>query len=407
MRIVFWLLLFLCNCLYSQTIIKGLVSDTRGKVIVSASVSIYKKSSSTIIAYAITDSKGLFAITFVSPDPELDLEVRCMGYETVLSAINNTTQIKNFILSEKSFVLKEVSVKSAPILQKGDTLRYMVNSFSKEQDRSIGDVLKRMPGIEVLPDGKILYQGKAINKYYIEGLDLLEGKYNLANDNLPYQEVSQVQILENHQPIKTLDSLQFSDRTALNIKLKNSYTFTGQARIGTGFSPLLWDANITPMLFSKKRQMLTTYQTNNTGDNVALQLKKLTIEDLLNQFENNSEKIDWLAVQQLANPKFSEKRWLDNSIHLLSSNYLQKLKKDYELRVNVSYLNDYQQQKGFTNTQFFTPSGTIDLLEEKYNQFYTILYKQILHFKKTQPKIVLKTVWSFKAFGIVSAGISF
>jgi hypothetical protein len=51
----------------------------------------------------------------------------------------------------------------------------------------------------VLPDGKILYQGKAINKYYIEGLDLLEGKYNLANDNLPYQEVSQVQILENHQ----------------------------------------------------------------------------------------------------------------------------------------------------------------------------------------------------------------
>jgi hypothetical protein len=27
----------------------------------------------------------------------------------------------------------------------------------------------------VLPDGKILYQGKAINKYYIEGLDLLEG----------------------------------------------------------------------------------------------------------------------------------------------------------------------------------------------------------------------------------------
>jgi hypothetical protein len=96
----------------------------------------------------------------------------------------------------------------------------MVNSFSKEQDRSIGDVLKRMPGIEVLPDGKILYQGKAINKYYIEGLDLLEGKYNLANDNLPYQEVSQVQILENHQPIKTLDSLQFSDRTALNIKLK-------------------------------------------------------------------------------------------------------------------------------------------------------------------------------------------
>ena len=398
MRIVFWLLLFLCNCLFSQTTIKGQVLDTRGKVIVSASVSIYKKSSSTIIVYAITDSKGLFAITFVSPDPEVDLEVRCMGFETVISAITNTSQIKNFILSEKSFVLKEVSVKAAPILQKGDTLRYMVNSFSKEQDRSIGDVLKRMPGIEVLPDGKILYQGKAINKYYIEGLDLLEGKYNLANDNLPYQEVSQVQILENHQPIKTLDSTQFSDRTALNIKLKNTYTFTGQARLGSGYSPLLWDANITPMLFSKKRQMLTTYQTNNTGDNVALQLKKLTIEDLLNQFENNSEKIDWLAVQQLANPKFSEKRWLDNSIHLLSSNYLQKLKNDYELRVNVSYLNDYQQQKGFTNTQFFTPSGTIDLLERKHNQFYFNSLQTNFTLQKNTTKNYFKNSVEFQGF---------
>jgi hypothetical protein len=41
-----------------------------------------------------------------------------------------------------------------------------------------------MSGIEILPDGKVLYQGKPINKYYIEGLDLLEGKYNLANKNL-------------------------------------------------------------------------------------------------------------------------------------------------------------------------------------------------------------------------------
>ena len=104
--------------------------------------------------------------------------------------------------------------------------------------------------------------------------------------------------------------------------------------------------------------MLTTYQANNTGDNVASQLKKHTIEDLLNQFENNSEKAEWLGIQQLTTPNFSEKRWLDNNIHLLSGNYLHKLKNDYELRVNASYLNDNQQQNGFTNTEFITPSNT-------------------------------------------------
>jgi hypothetical protein len=201
-------------------------------------------------------------------------------------------------------------------------------------------------------------------------VDLLEGKYNLANENLPFKEVAQVQILENHQPIRALDSLKFSDQAALNIKLKNAYTFTGQARLGSGFSPLLWDANITPMLFTKKTQMLATYQANNTGDNVASQLKKLTIEDLSNQLENNSEKTDWLSIQQLATPNFSEKRWLDNNIHLLSGIFLQKLKNDYELRVNLSYLNDYQQQNGFTNTEFITPLNKVTILEEKYNKLF-------------------------------------
>jgi hypothetical protein len=97
----------------------------------------------------------------------------------------------------------------------------------------------------VLPDGKILYQGKAINKYYIEGLDLLEGKYNLANDNLPYQEVSYK--FWRTISLKTLDSLQFSDRSALNIKLKTPILL--QVKLGLEVvSPLLWDANITDFL---------------------------------------------------------------------------------------------------------------------------------------------------------------
>lgn len=398
MKKLIWLIIFISNVIYSQTIIKGNITDSDNKAISNSSVLIQKKATDDVIAYGISDSKGFYSITFSSSYNEIDINVRCMGYETITETIKNISQNKNFKLNEKSFELKEVIVKASPITQKGDTIKYSVNAFSKEQDRSIGDVLKRMPGIEVLSDGKILYQGKPINKYYIEGLDLLEGKYNLANDNLPFKEVTQVQILENHQPIKALDSLKFSDQAALNIKLKNTYTFTGQARLGSGFSPLLWDANITPMLFTKKKQMLATYQANNTGDNVASQLKKLTIEDLLNQFENNSEKTDWLSIQQLATLNFSEKRWLDNNIHLLSGNYLQKLNNDYELRVNSSYLNDYQQQKGFTNTEFITPVNTITILEEKYNQlFYNSLQTNIT-LQKNADKNYFKNSLEFQGF---------
>lgn len=398
MKKLFWLIIFINNTIYSQTIIKGTIFDNSNKPVPNSSVLILKKATDDVIAYAISDSKGIYSITFSSSYNEIDIQVRCMSYETITETIKNNSNTKNFILNEKSFELKEIIVKTSPIKQKGDTIKYFVNSFSKEQDRSIGDVLKRMPGIEVLSDGKILYQGRPINKYYIEGLDLLEGKYNLANENLPFKEVTQVQILENHQPIRALDSLKFSDQAALNIKLKNAYTFTGQASLGSGFNPLLWDANITPMLFTKKTQMLATYQTNNTGVNVASQLKKLTIEDLINQFENNSEKTDWLSIQQLATPNFSEKRWLDNNIHLLSGNYLQKLNNNYELRINLSYLNDYQQQKGYTNTEFITPVNTITILEEKYNQsFYNSLQTNIT-LQKNADKNYFKNSLEFQGF---------
>ena len=41
------------------------------------------------------------------------------------------------------------------------------------KDIAIVDVIKKLPGVEVSESGKISYQGKAINKFYREGMDLL------------------------------------------------------------------------------------------------------------------------------------------------------------------------------------------------------------------------------------------
>ena len=392
------LILFSFCEIFSQSKINGLLITENGKPVSNASVTVIELNTDNILNYDISDSKGYFLIPLNTKDVNIQLQIRSMGYKTIIKTIDNKTQTLNFVLEEEITELKEIIIKNNPITRKGDTINYTVNAFSKQEDRTIADVLKNMPGIEVLDDGKILYQGKPINKYYIEGLDLLEGKYNLANSNLPYKEVVKVQVLENHQPIRLLGSLVYSDQAAINIKLKNSFTFTGQAEVATGLSPLLWDANITPMLFSKKRQMLSSYQTNNTGNNVAKQLKTLTIDELLEQFERNDEKQDWLAIQQLAVPNFSEQRWLDNNIHLITTNYLQKLKNDYELRLNVSYLNDYQQQDGFTDTQFFTANDTIALFENKYNQLYTNTLETNLTLQKNTDKNFLKNSLQFQGF---------
>lgn len=354
---------------YAQSFISGKVSNENKKGLSGATVMVSKDSTGTIIAYGISNGEGEFKVKLTSELDSLYLKISYIGYKSWTQVIQNSDQELDVQLSPSSEELKEVLVKSKEIEQRGDTLNYSVSAFTDQKDRVIADVLKKMPGIEVMPGGQIKYQGKPIENYYIEGLDLLEGRYNLANNNIAAKDVSQVQILENHQPIKMLDSLEFSERASLNIKLKKEVTVSGNAELGSGFSPLLWKAKVTPMLFTKKNQVIVTYQANNVGNDVSTEIRDFSIEDFGRE-EFDISKTDWLSIRQLAEPPFSQERWLDNNVHLGSANYLIRLKKDVDLKANVSYLNDAQQQIGNTQTRFFTPTDTIDLLENTTNDLF-------------------------------------
>lgn len=382
---------------FAQTKISGNLFDNENNLVSNVTVVIYDNNDN-ILSYSISDLEGFYNVKFTTNLKEVKLLIKAFNYEVVSEIVSNETQIKNFSLKPTVTNLREVIVKESVIRKKGDTLSYNVASFASEKDRTIADIIAKMPGIDVLPDGKILYQGKPINKYYIEGLDLLEGKYNLANKNLPYNQVSKVQILENHQPIKVLDSLVFSENAALNIKLKNNVSVTGQAELGVGMNPILYEANITPLLFTKTKQILSSYQTNNIGNNINNQIKTLTLEDLIDNFDNNNEKEDWLSIQGMSTPNFSEKRWLDNRSHLISMNFLQKLKNEYQLKSNISYSNDYFLQNGNTTTQYFTSLDTIRLSETKQNRLFGNNLETNLILERNSKKNYLKNKFQFKGF---------
>ena len=106
--------------------------------------------------------------------------------------------------------LRDVIVKAPDIEQRSDTLVYYTSKYAREQDRNIGDVLKRLPGIDVEDNGTIKYNGEPINKFYINGSDFADGRYNLATENISPSDVASVEVMENHQPIRVLKGLDFS-----------------------------------------------------------------------------------------------------------------------------------------------------------------------------------------------------
>ncbi len=106
--------------------------------------------------------------------------------------------------------------------EEGDTLIYNVASFTDKQDKTIGDVMRKMPEVEVTQSGKITYNGTSINKFYIEGKDLPEGKYGIATNGISPDDVGSVEITEGHQPIHVLQGISLSTQAAVNLRLKNN-----------------------------------------------------------------------------------------------------------------------------------------------------------------------------------------
>lgn len=352
----------------SQQVIKGKVTGPDAVPLFNVSVTVTKINDSKIIAFAITDKNGDYDLKINEKFDSMKLKASLIGFEKGEAILTQKNNKYNFQLKQHEVRLKEVTVKNPTIYQMKDTINYSVDAFTLKQDRVIGDVISRLPGIEIKGDGTIYYQGKPIQKYFINGLDLLEGRYSLANNNLPADAVKDVQIIENDQPIKILDSLVFSDRASLNLRLKKFIT-TGFAKVGMGEAPLLWDANVTPMTFNKNFQTLNSLQMNNIGKDVTKDLQTLTTDDLFSP--SNKPGTPLLSIQPLAKPPFEQQWWLKNNVHLFSSNILKKLKSGMQLKTNLYFFNDHQMEYGKTNTTLITDNENINISEIKENSLAT------------------------------------
>jgi len=368
-KIVVVLLFCFCNSVvFSQAIVSGKLSSLDGTIPVGVNIAIYPKHDlGNIIAYGFSDSKGSFRISVKHSQDSIALALKSMAYTDTLLFLANLSQDLSIILESKVYSIPEVSVRAnIPIHQKGDTTVYSVESFAQQKDFSVGDVIKKMPGFEVSESGTISYQGQKIQKYYIEGLDLLGGGYPLANNNLPHTAVRAVEVLHNHQPIKAIDGVVDSDRTSLNIRLKSSVTATGQLQAGIGLSPLLWDVNLTPMLFAKNQQAIGSLQLNNVGRDLGSQHQSITVKD--GRIEYGTMNQSYVGIPNMSQPTaIAKNKYLDNKSHLFTYNHLIKVGKATQLKINASYLHEKIEQERVSTTTYYLEDSVMTIQENQQN----------------------------------------
>src|SRR5690606_40368923 len=99
--------------------------------------------------------------------------------------INKPTQIINFKMEEQMESLKEVVVEAHQKIRiNADTTFIRVSQYTTKTEQTVEDVLRRLPGIEILPDGSIKAHGKPIESLLIEGENILGKNYKIISKNL-------------------------------------------------------------------------------------------------------------------------------------------------------------------------------------------------------------------------------
>ena len=199
--------------------------------------------------------------------------------------------------------------------------------------------------------GKISYNGKEIRNFYVEGLDLTNGKYKQISENLRADAVQNIQVMENHQPIRVLQRKIKTEDVALNLKLRPEFRdrWLINAEGGLGASPFLWKGAADALQISRSSQSAYLYKGNNTGQDVSGEQNTLT--------ESPESRLSEPKVPQfLLQPSFSaplkKERWLFNHIHSLSANRLYKLNENTQLRINAGYIHDLRTQERGSETTY-------------------------------------------------------
>lgn len=347
----------------AQTNVTGKIIDREGnEPLVGASV-IVKGSDGKIKKFASSKSDGGFSMTIPSVN-SCRLEVTMMSFAKQSIPLDSVSFPLTVYMEPGTTLLKEVTVRADRIREQGDTITYNVGSFAQQQDRSIGDVLKRMPGIDVANNGKIQYQGEDINKFYIEGSDLLGGKYGIATNGISHEDVGAVEVMENHQPMQVLSGISFSDKAAINLKLKNkakaTWTFHGDAGGGYSWQPegAIWDGELFAMAVMPGFQNITTLRTNNIGENLSSSRTDFFAD------RRQTGLSQYVGVGLPGVPSLSDKRTLFNRSFLLSTNSLWKLKNG-EFKANIDYSFNRVTADASNITSYFLDEGNRIITENR------------------------------------------
>lgn len=238
----FILIIFLAihNASAQSRIVGKLVDTVNFTPMAYGTVSLVRDFDSTLATFVFTRQDGSFTInTFEKGTFRLVVtRARFIDLELMIDLIDNDSLIDfgDINLTNKANLLQEIIIKerSAAIRVRGDTTEFLVDSFLTNPNSNVEDLLKKLPGIRVDKDGKIIAQGQEVKKVLVDGEEFFGNDPTVATRNIKAENVEKVQVFEQKSEQANFTGIDDGQRDkTINLQIKEEARRGYFGKLGT------------------------------------------------------------------------------------------------------------------------------------------------------------------------------
>ena len=232
------------SLIHGQTYnIKGKIVDDSKRALPSATVLLLNAKDSVMLNYALSNNAGKFEIKNVSRG-DIFLRFSYMGYVTLsikpefpdgdlldLGVVELTEETK--FLEE--FVIEQERI---PMRVRNDTIEYDALAFKPLPNETVEDMLKRMPGITVESDGRVVAQGEQVRRVLVNGKEFFGRDPQMATQNIPADAVSKVHVFDERSERAQFTGIDDGQRErTMNLELKEDRKEAAFGNSSLGYGP--------------------------------------------------------------------------------------------------------------------------------------------------------------------------
>lgn len=271
--IAFSLLLSAQESLPNGSISGKIIDEVTNESMQDANIRILTQKDSVFVIGKASNKDGSFSIPL--KNGSYIIQVSYIGYvdafkDTTVTSKNPSVKLGTIKLMTDDILLSDAIITAiAPeIIVRGDTIEYNADYYKVTESAVVEDLLKKMPGVEIDKDGKIVINGMEIKKILVDGKEFFSDDPKIASKNLPAKMVDKIQVMERRSDMSQMTGFDDGDEEAvinLTVRPGMKEGLFGNTLVGYG-SQDRYDASAMLNYMRNNDQLTLIGGINNTNN---------------------------------------------------------------------------------------------------------------------------------------------